>query len=87
MDAILHIHDAALPDPEYFLLSAPLTLKVLIPRSLSDEISMSKHIGTKVCSLFDGVRFHGEVTKVIYHDVHSQYMYHVVFTDGGQQDY
>ena len=54
---------------------------------ISDEISMIKHIGTKVCSLFDGVRFHGEVTKVIYHDVHAQYMYHVVFTDGGQQDY
>ena len=86
MDAILHIHDAALPDPECCLPSA-LTLKVLIPRSLSDEISMSKHIGTKVCSLFDAVRFHGEVTKVIYHDVHAQYMYHVVFTDGDQQDY
>ena len=86
MDAILHLHDAALPDPECCLPSA-LTLKVLIPRSLTDEMSMSKHIGTKVCSLFDGVRYHGEVTKVIYHDIHAQYMYHVVFTDGDQQDY
>ena len=86
MDAILHLHDAGLPNPQCCLPSA-MTLKVMIPRSLTDELQMSKHIDTSVCALFDGVRFHGEVTKVIYHDVHSQYMYHVVFTDGDQQDY
>ena len=86
MDAILYLHDAGLPNPQCCLPSA-MTLKVMIPRSLTDELQMSKHIGTSVCALFDGVRFHGEVTKVIYHDVHAQYMYHVVFTDGDQQDY
>ena len=86
MDAILHLHDAGLPNPQCCLPSA-MTLKVMIPRSLTDELQMSKHIDTSVCALFDGVRFHGEVTKVIYHDVHAQYMYHVVFTDGDQQDY
>ena len=37
MDAILHIHDAALPDPECCLSSA-LTLKVLISRVLDGGI-------------------------------------------------
>ena len=52
------------------LLPSAMTLKVMIPRSLTDELQMSKHIDTSVCALFDGVRFHGEVTKVICHDVH-----------------
>ena len=43
---------------------------------------MNKHIGTRVCDLFDGERFHGEVTEVIFHDVHAQYMYRVVYEDG-----
>ena len=48
---------------------------------------MSKHVGERVCAYFDGVLFHGEVTKVIYHDVHAQYMYHVVYQDGDEEDY
>ena len=86
MSSILHLHDAALPDPQKSLPSA-LTLKVMIPRSLHDKITMSKHIGDRVCVIFDGVRFHGEVTKVIFHDVHAQYMYHVVYNDGDEEDY
>ena len=86
MSSILHLHDAALPDPQKSLPSA-LTLKVMIPRSLHDKITMSKHIGDRVCAIFDGVRFHGEVTKVIFHDVHAQYMYHVVYNDGDEEDY
>jgi len=48
---------------------------------------MNKHVGEVVCDVFDGERYHGEVTKVIYHDVHAQYMYHVVFSDNDSCDY
>ena len=85
--SILHLHDTALPDPQKSLPSSALTLKVMIPRSFHDKITMSKHIGDRVCVIFDGVRFHGEVTKVIFHDVHAQYMYHVVYNDGDEEDY
>ena len=27
------------------------------------------------------------MTKVIYHDIHAQYMYHVVYEDGDAADY
>ena len=40
----------------------------MTPRTLRDEFMMSKHIGEKVCCVFEGTRFHGEVTKVIFHD-------------------
>ena len=86
MSSILHLHDASVPDPQKSLPSA-LTLKVMISRSLHDKMTMSKHIGEKVCAIFDGVRYHGEVTKVIFHDVHAQYMYHVIYTDGDAEDY
>ena len=36
---------------------------------------------------FHGVRYRGEVTKVSFHDVHVQYMYHAVYTDGDAEDY
>ena len=48
---------------------------------------MSKHIGTRVCQLFGEVRYHGEVTEVKFHDIHAQYMYHVVYSDGDECDY
>ena len=86
MSAVLHLHDAALADPQKSLPSA-MTLKVLIPRSLHDKLTMNKHIGDQVCAVFDGDRYHGEVTKVIFHEVHAQYMYHVVYTDGDEEDY
>ena len=86
MSSILHLHDATLPDPNFKLPSA-MMLKVCVPRSLHDKLTMSKHIGDKVCALFDGVLFHGEVTEVIYHDVHAQYMYRVVYQDGDKEDY
>ena len=41
-----------------------------------------------VCCVFeDGERYHGEVTKVIFHDIHAQYMYHVVYEDEDTADY
>ena len=86
MSSILHLHDTSLSDPQKSLPSA-ITLKVMIPRSLHDKIIMSKHIGDRVCAIFDGVRFHGEVTEVIFHDFHTQYMYHVVCNDGDVEDY
>jgi len=71
MSSILHVHDSVLTDPQQVLPSA-MKLKVMIPRTLRDELTMSKHIGEKVCCVFEGTRFRGEVTKVIFHDTHAQ---------------
>ena len=81
MSSILHVHDSVLSDPERYL-SGELKLKAMQPRKLVERLKMNKHIGTRVCDLFDGERFHGEVTEVIFHDVHTQYMYRVVYEDG-----
>ena len=86
MSSILHLHDSVLPDPQSVLPSV-MELKVMIPRTLRDELTMSKHIGEKVCCVFEGTRFHGEVTEVIFHDIHAQYMYRVVYSDGDVCDY
>ena len=86
MSSILHLHDSVLPDPQKCLPSAR-TLKVMIPRTLRDEIAMNKHIGDRVCAIFEGARWHGEVTEVIFHDIHAQYMYRVVYSDGDVCDY
>ena len=40
-----------------------------------------------MCDVFLGERYHGEVDRVIFHEVYAQYMYHVVFEDGDTQDY
>ena len=48
---------------------------------------MNKRIGERVCDVFEGERFHGEVTEVRFHEVHAQYMYRVVYTDGDVCDY
>ena len=55
--------------------------------NVRDKMSMNKNVGVKACDIFNGDRFHGEVTEVIYHDVNSQYMYEVVFSDGDSCDY
>ena len=86
MSAILHLHDSALADPQTILPSA-IQLKVMIPRTLRDELTMSKHMGDKVCCVFEGTRFHGEVTEVIFHEIHAQYMYRVTYSDGDVCDY
>ena len=86
MSSILHLHDSALPDPQRCLPSV-MKLKAMIPRTLKDEMTMSKHIGDRVCAVFQGKRFHGEVTKVIFHDIHVQYMYRVVYSDGDICEY
>ena len=86
MSSILHVHDAVLPDPQKSL-TDELTLKVTAPRCIRDKLTMNKNIGVVVCDVFDGDRYHGEVTEVIYHDVHAQYMYRVVFTDDDCCDY
>ena len=86
MSSILHLHDSVQPDPQKCLPSAR-TLKVMIPRTLRDEIAMNKHVGERVCAIFEGTRWHGEVTEVLFHDVHTQYMYRVVYSDGDVCDY
>ena len=86
MSAILHIHDTVLPDPQKCL-TGELKLKILAPVTIRDKLRMNKQVGETVCDVFDGERYHGEVTKVIYHEVHAQYMYHVEFNDGDSCDY
>ena len=87
LSAILHLHDSSLPDPEVCL-PASSVLKVLIPRSVRDKLQMNSNVGQRVCCVFeDGERYHGEVTKVIFHDIHAQYMYHVVYEDEDEADY
>ena len=87
LSSILHLHDSAVSNPQQCLPSASF-LKVMIPRSARDKLTMNKNVGQKVCQVFeDGHRYHGEVTKIIYHEIHAQYMYHVVFEDGDEADY
>ena len=86
MTSILHLHDSALPDPLKCLPSTTV-LKVMVPRSLRDKFTMNKNVGQIVCCVFDGKRYHGEVTEVKFHEIHAQYMYHVVYSDGDSCDY
>ena len=59
----------------------------MTPVTIRDKLRMNKNVGTVVCDVFDGQRYHGEVTEVIYHDVHAQYMYRGVFSDDDSCDY
>ena len=43
-----------------------------------------KWIGDKVCELFEDQRYHGEVTGIRFHEVYTQYMYHVEYIDGDE---
>ena len=86
MSSILHIHDVALANPQQPL-TDKMRLKILSPVTIRDKLRMNKNVGTVVCDIFDGERYHGEVRKVIYHDVHAQYMYRVVYSDGDSCDY
>ena len=86
MTSILHLHDSALPDPLKCLPSTTV-LKVMVPRSLRDKITMNKNVGQVVCCVFDDKRYRGEVTEVKFHEIHPQYMYHVVYSDGDSCDY
>ena len=86
MSSILHIQDAVLPDPQERLRNS-VCLKLMTPKSFKDKLHMDKKVGTVVCDVFDGNRFHGVVSKVIYHELHAQYMYHVTFDDGDECDY
>jgi len=85
MTSILHCHDSILSNPEQCL-NDSLRLKIKQPKDLSDKLMMNKRIGERVCDVFEGKRFHGEVVKVIFHDIHAQYMYHVVYSDGDACD-
>ena len=85
MSAILHVYDASLPNPQQSLEDG-LKLKPTQSGGMIDKLKMDRMIDTHVCDLFHGERFHGEVTKVIYHDIHAQYMYHVVWEDDDESD-
>ena len=86
MTSILHMHDAVLPNPQQPL-PRSITLKVHAPKSPTDKLLMDKMIGQRVCEEFEGVRYHGSVTEIRFHDVYAQYMYHVEFEDGDECDY
>jgi hypothetical protein len=86
MSSILHVHDAVVPNPQRCL-TGEIQLKAMAPREFQDKLVMNKMLGVRVCDVFDDTRYHGEVTKVIFHEVHAQYMYHVVYADGDVCDY
>ena len=86
MTSILHVHDSVLANPEECL-TDDVRLKIMQPKDLTDRLLMNKRIGERVCDVFDGERFHGEVVQVIFHEIHAQYMYHVEYEDGDSCDY
>ena len=86
MTVILHVQDVVLSDPQQPL-SGRVKLKVYLPHSLCDRMKMEQNVGLKVCDCFEGVRSHGEVRQVKFHEIYSQYMYDVVFSDNDKQDY
>ena len=73
MSCILHVHDVVVPDPQRCS-TDDIQLKVMTPRFLQDKLVMNKMLRERVCDVFDGTRFHGEVTQIIFHEVHAQYM-------------
>ena len=87
MTSILHVHDAVLPDPQQRLPNNGRVLKAKTPRCARDKMRMNEMIGDRVCQVFEGERFHGEITAIRYHEVHAQYMYHVEYEDGDGEDY
>ena len=86
MSSILHVNDVVVADPQTSLTNE-LKLKIMAAPALNDKLRMNKNVGTRVCDIFNEERHHGEVTEVIYHDVHAQYMYRVVFSDDDTCDY
>lgn len=86
MSSILHVQDAVVPDPQICLPSSP-KLKVTVPRSIADKLKMVKSVGERVCDVFEGERYHGEVTEIRFHEIHAQFMYHVRFEDDDQKHY
>lgn len=58
-----------------------------VPRSPKEKMQMSKWKNKPVCQLFEGVRHHGLIKDIVYHDVHAQYMYRVVYDDDDIDDY
>ena len=86
MTSILHLHDAVLPDPQKCLPNSRV-LKASVPRSCQDKLLMNKMLRTRVCEVFEGQRYHGEVTEIRFHEVYAQYMYHVEYIDGDACDY
>ena len=69
----MYVHDTVLPDSQSYL-SDEIKLKSMDPKMINDKFQMSKILGVKVCDEFNGNRFHGEVTNVLFHDLHAQYV-------------
>ena len=88
--AIFHVHDTVMPDPAVPL-DGSIKLKKRMTGSLAQQRKMEEQIGRVVCQVFDtvegDVRYHGRVTKVKFHDVYAQWMYHVEYEDGDSADY
>ena len=90
VSAIFHVHDTVMPDPAVPL-DGSIKLKKRMSGSLAQQRKMEKQIDRVVCQVFDtvegDVRYHGRVTKVKFHDVYAQWMYHVEYEDGDSADY
>ena len=87
MSSILHVHDALVADP-CDPLSSTMKLKTQTP-SMSVKENMKKHIHKVVCKVFpaDGIRYHGRVVGVDFHEIYARWMYMVVYTDGDKESY
>ena len=53
---------------------------------------MNKWKGAKICEVFRGAdgelkRHHGVISRIIYHDIHAQYMYRGHCNDDDKADY
>ena len=70
MSSILYVHDVVLPDPQKGL-TGTIRLRAMESRKIDVRLHMNKHIGVRVCEVFEGDRYHGEVTVVKFHDIHA----------------
>ena len=87
MSAILHCHDSVVADPK-LPLSGDVQLKTLTP-SMCEKEKMTKHIGKVICKIFpeDGLRYHGRIVDVDYHDIYARWMFLGEYTDGDKEHY
>lgn len=93
--SLLHVHDLVLANP-LKPLDSTVMLRCNDQHNCSTKLKHKKHIGRKVCCMFevegqnDGTmeRFHGTVTEVEYHELYGAWMYHVVYPEshGHPQD-
>ena len=84
--AILHVHDTVVPNP-LLPLDGKISLRCNRDNDTINKRKHTKHIGRKVCCMFevegreDGhmERYHGQVVSVVYDEEYAEWLYHVVY--------